>query len=287
MKKILILLLAAMTAGAAYSQDDFLTRGELLLSAGGMNYMGDLNNQSVLGKVNLAASAGVRYSLNNRLAVAGGVAYGQIEGGNPDAIELRNLSFRSPVYELSAHVEFNFFPYGGGATDWQWTPYIFGGLGAFHFNPQTSYPDNEGNETWVDLQPLGTEGQNLNSYPDRVRYPLNQFCLPFGVGVKMRVTRWFSLSAEYGFRATWTDYLDDVSTTYVGSAALSAGSPDGGLAAQLADRSSEVRQGYVNAPGIKRGDDSLNDWYQMFTVSASFSLDTMFGWARSKRCTIK
>ena len=95
-----------------------------------------------------------------------------------------------------------------------------------------------------------------------------------------------SLSAEYGFRKTWTDYIDDVSTTYVGSALLSAEVENGGLAGIMADRSGEVEEGYVNAAGIKRGDDSLNDWYSFFTIRVGFSLETLLGWTRSKRCKL-
>ncbi len=91
------------------------------------------------------------------------------------------------------------------------------------------------------------------------------------------------LTVEYGWRKTWTDYLDDVSTTYVAPSSLGGGS-EGGMAATLADRSGEVEPGYVNAPGIKRGDDSLNDWYSFFNVSFSFSAEMLFGWMRGKTC---
>ena len=104
------------------------------------------------------------------------------------------------------------------------------------------------------------------------------------MGIKVRMGKVFSFAAEYGFRMTWTDYLDDVSKTYVGSEFLQAHSDDGILAAQLADRSGEVEEGYVNAVGIKRGDDSLNDWYAYLHVSVGISFDVLFGWMRSKRC---
>ena len=195
MKARLALLITLLLPIAALSQD-FLDRSELTASVGFMQYMGDLNNQSLFGRPNPAASLGLRVRLNNRMAAALAVAAGHIEGGNPDAIELRNLNFRSPVGEATLRLEFNFVPYGHGATEWHWTPFVFAGVGAFHFNPQTNYTDKHGHEQWVDLQPLGTEGQNLRAYPDRVRYSLNQVCIPFGVGVKFHVARWFSLSAE-------------------------------------------------------------------------------------------
>ena len=265
--------------------DDFLGRSEVLLMGGGMNYLGDLNNQSAFSEVNLAGGFAVRTRLDNRWALRGQASYGHI-ASRKDCIELRNLSFRSHMIELSAIAEFNFQSFGAGATDHFWTPYLFGGIGVFHFDPMAYCTDPDGNTRWVALQPLGTEGQGTHAYASRRPYQLVQLCLPFGVGVKFRLGKTVSLSAEYGFRKTWTDYLDDVSTTYVGSAVLDDGTVDGQLAAQLADRSGEVETGYVNAPGIKRGDDSLDDWYSYFNLHLGVSLDALFGWMRTKRCKL-
>ena len=82
------------------------------------------------------------------------------------------------------------------------------------------------------------------------------------------------------------DYLDDVSTTYVGADLLN-GTSGSSMAAQLADRSGEVVPGYVNAVGVKRGDDALCDWYSYFGVSVVFSAEMLFGWMRGKVCEIK
>ena len=94
-----------------------------------------------------------------------------------------------------------------------------------------------------------------------------------------------TLSAEYGFRKSWTDYIDDVSTTYVDNAQLTYVA--GELAAGLADRSGEVEPGYVNAAGIKRGDDSLDDWFAYFNVNITLKLDYIFGWMLKKKCDNK
>lgn len=264
-------------------RQDFLSRSELLLMGGGMNYIGDLNNQSALTIPRLAAGVGLRYRIDNRWALRGEVSYGSV-ACEEDYNKLRNLSFKSDIWELSALAEFNFAPFGPGATERLWTPYIFGGLGVFHFNPMAKYTLGDGEEMWAELQPLRTEGQGSSEYSDRKLYPLTQICVPFGVGIKCRLGKAFSLAAEYGFRMTWTDYLDDVSKTYVGSALIMQNSDDGALAAQLADRSGEVVEGYVNAVGIKRGDDALNDWYAYFHVSVGISFEVLLGWMRSKRC---
>lgn len=264
-------------------REDFLSRSELLLMGGGMNYIGDLNNESALTLPRLAGGVGLRYRFDNRWALRVEASYGQI-GCDEDYNELRNLSFRSDIIEGAVLAEFNFAPFGSGATERLWTPYLFGGLGVFHFNPMAMYTLGDGQEMWAELQPLHTEGQGSTQYPDRKAYARMQMCLPFGVGVKVRLGKTFSLAAEYGFRKTWTDYLDDVSKTYVEHELLQSNCDDGALAEQLADRSGEVQEGYVNAAGVKRGDDSLDDWYAYLHVSLGVSLDAMFGWMRSKRC---
>lgn len=264
-------------------REDFLSRSELLLMGGGMNYIGDLNNESALTLPRLAGGVGLRYRFDNRWALRVEASYGQI-GCDEDYNELRNLSFRSDIIEGAVLAEFNFAPFGSGATERLWTPYLFGGLGVFHFNPMAMYTLGDGQEMWAELQPLHTEGQGSTQYPDRKAYARMQMCLPFGVGVKVRLGKNFSLAAEYGFRKTWTDYLDDISKTYVEHDLLQSNCDDGALAEQLADRSGEVQEGYVNAAGVKRGDDSLDDWYAYLHVSLGVSLDAMFGWMRSKRC---
>ena len=284
-KPIVIALLLAAGLPAAAQPTGFLNRSELTLGGGAMWYIGDLNNQSAIDMPQWGASFGLRSRLDNRWALRLDATYGHLQR-DKDYLARRNLSFRTTITEAAALVEFNFRPFGPGATESPWTPYIFGGLAIFHFNPQAQYTDPEGKLLWADLQPLRTEGQGTVDYPDRRPYPLTQLCLPFGVGVKWRINKSFSLTAEYGFRKTWTDYLDDVSTTYVGSALLLAEVENGELAAALADRSTEVEAGYVNAVGIKRGDDSLDDWYSYLRISIGINMETLFGWMRSKRCKL-
>ena len=263
------------------SAQGFLAQGDLGVTVGGMNYIGDLNHQRLDGAVRPAAGLFVRYRMGDRWAAALGVNYGHVVGGDPDIDRLRNLSFRSHVLEASLRMEFNFVPFGADGYSFRTSPFLFVGVGFFHFNPQAQYYNAAtGRDEWVDLQPLHTEGQGSEAYPNRVPYGLMQMALPFGVGFKMALSKDVTLAVEYGYRYTWTDYLDDVSTTYVGGQVLGSGS----LAEAMADRSGEVQTGYVNAPGIQRGDDSLNDAYAFFNVSVTLSLETLFGWMRSKRC---
>lgn len=264
---------------------NLLARSEVGLSLGGMNYLGDLNDQSMFGKVSLAGGLAMRYNFDSRWAVVVSGVYGHIEGGNPDVDFRRNLSFRSPVLEGSLRAEFNFRPYGLVASSQKRsTPYIFCGIGLFKFNPRAMVTDPEtGQVEWYDLQPLCTEGQGSAQYPERHKYQLLTVSMPFGVGYRWRLSPSTHLTVEYGWRKTWTDYLDDVSTTYVGAELLN-GTGGSSMAAVLADRSTEVVSGYVNAVGVKRGDDALCDWYSYFSVSMTFSAEVLFGWLRGKVC---
>ena len=287
MKQIVVALLLLLSGGSLIAQNA-LQRSEVGLSFGGMNYLGDLNDQSMLGRVNMAGGVSLRYCYDSRWSLALGGSYGHIEGGNPDVIRRRNLSFRSSLIEGSLRAEFNFFPYGlVVSSQRRSTPYIFCGIGLFKFNPQAMVVDPATGETeWYDLQPLGTEGQGTAAYPERQKYQLIEVSMPFGFGYRWRLSPSMHLTVEYGWRKTWTDYLDDVSTTYVGAELLN-GTSAGSMAAVLADRSGEVEPGYVNGVGIKRGDDALCDWYSYFSVSVSFSAEMLFGWIRGKVCEIK
>ena len=283
--RTIVLLLSLCLAMPAWAQLR-LGSHEVGYTLGGMNYIGDLNNQSMLGRPHLAMGGFYRLNFDERWSLRFDIDYGHVYGGDPDYIERRNLSFKSFIFEGSMRVEFNFFPFSMRDDHFFWTPYIFGGVGFFAFNPKGRYTDPLSDESqWVDLQPLNTEGQGTPLAPDRKVYTLKQLSMPFGVGVKYHPSKSLTLSAEYGFRKTWTDYIDDVSTTYVDNHELEYYS--GAVSAAMADRSSEVEPGYVNAAGIKRGDDSLDDWFAYFNVSVSVNFDLIFGWMLKKKCDNK
>lgn len=285
MRKHLFYILLLILSCTSIMAQNFLARSEVGVSLGGMNYMGDLNRQSMFGRVSMAGGIMARFNIDSRWSVGIEGVYGHIKGGNPDIVYRRNLSFRSPLLEGGLRAEFNFRPYGlVMATQKRSTPYIFCGIAFFKFNPQAMMADpGTGAAIWYDLQPLCTEGQGSSAYPERQKYQLVEVSMPFGIGYRWRLSPSIHITVEYGWRKTWTDYLDDVSTTYVGADLLNASS-GGSLAARLADRSQEVEPGYVNLECMKRGDDSLSDWYSYFNLSMTFSAEVLFGWMRGKVC---
>ncbi|HEY0651588.1 MAG TPA: DUF6089 family protein [Chryseosolibacter sp.] len=140
----------------------------------------------------------------------------------------RNLSFRNRIKELSITAHFDLFQNQATyISRVRWTPYAYIGLAGFHHNPQAQAPatDLNGNPLpeagqWVDLKPLGTEGQNGSLAPTDVNagikpYKLIQIAIPFGLGARFRINEVMDFSAELGFRYLFTDYIDDVSQNYV------------------------------------------------------------------------
>lgn len=131
--------------------------------------------------------------------------------------KVRNLHFRSKLTEAYAAIEFYptvfFEQYEGLAKKLR--PYGVIGLGVFKFNPQALYYSPNGTSRWVDLQPLRTEGQGMREYPDRLMYKLTQMEVPMGVGAKYYLNDNLYIGMEVLHRKTFTDYIDDVSTTYI------------------------------------------------------------------------
>lgn len=244
----------------------------LNLFGGFSNYQGDLQEKRfTTEQAKGAAAIGVRYDLNSRFALRSNFTYAAIGAAdryNRQAdLKARNLSFQSKVTELNLLVNYNLLNPDFHSI----VPYVFGGVAVFHYNPYAF--DSSGNKVY--LQPLGTEGQGLAGY-NRSPYHLTQFALPFGAGVSWRLTERVTLSYEIGIRKTFTDYLDDVSTTYVDQASLLAAR--GATAVEMAYRGDELKNGTpYPASGSIRGGAKRKDWYYFSGVTVSIGLGRLRG----------
>jgi hypothetical protein len=240
---------------------------ELGLFGGASYYLGDLNPGRQFFMPRLAGGLVYRYNPGRRFAWHIHGVYGSVQAddalSNDEAQQLRNLSFRSQVIEFSTMLEFNFFNYEIGNPGTPITPYIFGGISLFRFNPKANYFGE-----WVPLQPLGTEGQGSTVYSSRKEYSLINGAFPFGFGVKFHALGRLGFSLEWGLRKTFTDYLDDVSTTYADPDVLFA--TQGLVAVELADRSL-VNPGEVNT-GRQRGNETNRDWYSFAGLTITYKI---------------
>jgi hypothetical protein len=122
---------------------------------------------------------------------------------------------------------------------------------------------------------LNTEGQGSTLYPDRKPYSAMALCLPIGVGIKYSLNERFNIGFEVLYRFTGTDYLDDVSTTYVDPIVFY--DPASGLpppaAFYLHDRSNETGEP-IGIPGRARGNSKQKDQFVTAMFHVTFNLQS-------------
>ena len=253
-------------------------RSEIGGFVGGSFYLGDLNPTGLFSQTQLAAGAVYRYSLTTRWTLRGNLLYGTVTADDAKFNNPRNLNFRSRIGEFSVQAEINFLTYFTGSKRYRFTPYIFGGIGLFTFNPQGYFYDPiqlEGR--WIDLRPLSTEGQGLIDYPNVKAYNIVQPTFPFGIGFRYSLSSIFSIGVEWGMRKTFTDYLDDVSGFYVEPAIV--GREKGEWAMYMSNRWNGPESERPQA-GSQRGNSNRTDWYSF----AGITLTAKIGRGRPEPC---
>lgn len=262
-RKILLVLCVFCAFSSSYSQNLYID-----LYGGAMNYGGDLQAKSfTLQRANLAAGLGLTYELTPHIAVSGAFIHGKFDAADKityPAVASRNLSFSTDLNEGSVRFEAQLF----APDKIKITPYAFAGVAVYSFNPYAY--DSLGKKIF--LQPLSTEGQGLPEYPDRKPYSLTQFAIPFGFGLKYSFSNDVKIGAELNFRKLFTDYLDDVSTTYPDTALLSQAF--GPYSPYFSFRGDELKPPAAFHLNAQRGSPKYNDNFYSVTFKLSFSLGT-------------
>jgi len=234
-------------------------RIEVGLMAGGANYVGDIAPTMVASETRFARGIFGRVNISSTFAFTASYFRTSLTGTdqNFEFNQPRNLSFKTSIKEYAGVVEFNYLKYALGILDKKYTSYVYLGFGMVEYTPETFFEN-----AWVDLRPLQTENVSYNSF---------SYVIPFGIGFKWNFKPSYSIEANLGFRKTYTDYLDDVSTVYVDPAATAK---DKGTPAMLiADRSAELNNGVPqNGAGYRRGNADFNDWYIIVGVSLTYRI---------------
>ena len=110
-------------------------------------------------------------------------------------------------------------------------------------------------------------------FPDRKKYSLIQFAIPIGGGLKIAVNESFNIILEYGARKTFTDYLDDVSTTFVGGNGDQYPLEMSQNAIEMSDPIAELEPSLTHSKNVQRGDPDKKDWYSFVGITLSFKLN--------------
>jgi opacity protein-like surface antigen len=266
-----ILTVPVMTAAQSQS---IIQEGEFGLGIGSGHYFGDLNTRAKLNRPKIAATAFFRKNFGNYVAVRAGVSFAQlgysdIYNTHNETMLRRNLSFNSNVWEMALQGDFNFFRFMPGEPAYSFTPYVTLGVGVFNYDP---YAYLDGQKYF--LRPLNTEGQGSSLYPDRQPYSSMAFSFPIGGGFKYAINENINVGFELVYRVTNTDYLDDVSTTYVDPSVfppLPNGDPS--PAFLLHDRSGELGEP-IGIPGRQRGISSQKDQFITGIFYIAFNLQS-------------
>lgn len=229
---------------------------EFAIMGGGSYYMGDLNPYNHFNNYNYNFGGIFRRTLDNKqIVLRAHIMYGKVSANSSSS----NLSFRSTILEIGPSLEINFMPFViGEKKKYKGTPYLFGGITYFKMNPQSNQ-----NGEWISLQTLGTEGQG-SSQNTKKQYKSQQLSIPLGLGIKINLSKRFALNFEYGIRKTFTDYLDDVSGTYVNTNILEA---------ENGQLSSELSKSY-GIDGLQRGNSQNKDWYAIYGAMLSYRITT-------------
>jgi opacity protein-like surface antigen len=177
---------------------------EVGVNAGASGYMGDLNPRNPFEVSGLALGAFVKGNLDPYWAIGIHYNYGKIKDDDASSFDAtfrkRNLNFSTQLHELSLQVDFNFLEYFSGGGVKNFTPYIFTGIGGVLFNPKAVYDGQK-----YALKYYETEGRSYKNYA---------ITIPYGVGIKYRISDHLALFSQLGYRTAHTDYLDDVGNRY-------------------------------------------------------------------------
>ncbi|MDI1355132.1 MAG: hypothetical protein PSX36_09445 [bacterium] len=229
---------------------------ELFFTAGTSNFLGDLGGSPAdashytpkdlnFNQSRVAIGFGGRYKLKRYVNVAAKFSYLNVKGDDAATTNIyrenRNLNFKSNIYELTGRIEGGYQSTKRGGNRYgirknygrmkavTHNLFAFVGAGVFYFNPKGQAPDG----SWVTLYNLHTEGQGLPGGPKQ--YSRVGFSIPIGGYYKFTWNKIWSVGLEFSYRKTFSDYIDDVGSSYYNPAALTANY--GPLSAQMADPS--------------------------------------------------
>lgn len=286
-------LQAQFRSGSYWKQ----TRNEFVGGAGASNFLGELGGKDAIGKdmsprdleiseTKYVINVGWRYYVQKNMCIKTSLYYGMVSGDDALTKEPfrngRNLSFKSPVYEISALYEYHLigekqgrmYKVRGtkGGLHFFIGVYPFVGIGAFYYNPKAYY-----NGQWHSLRQLSTEGQGIK--PGTKPYSSISYCIPMGIGFRYSLNQQSGLGLELGFRKTFTDYIDDVSTEYYDKNEIQQ--VKGDVAAALSNRSLDTSPA-ASKPGDQRGDPTEKDSYMFIVLSYHYKISKKRGFRRIK-----
>lgn len=273
-------------------------RYEIFVGAGASNFLGELGGRDKtashfiqdleLSLTRPALTIGGRYWLDSRLIFQSAFSWAYLWGDDSKTSEYfrnqRDLHFRTAILEMQGRLEYTLLASKRGhrynlrkvrgRPGNKLTIDAYLGVCGFFFNPKQKIDG-----VWYALQPIGTEGQNFSE--TRKPYSRIQVGIPLGFQFKFLLNRQWSIGLDIGYRYTFTDYIDDVSTTYADLESIIQYNENENASPEV------IRQ--IVAPVLydgdssndssantyeQRGDASNNDVYMLVLISINHKLRT-------------
>jgi hypothetical protein len=234
------------------NRSGYLMQEKLSVTAqlGLSSYYGDLCDKFDCMQFRPNFGIGMAYRFNPNIYGRAEINYVRLASN--DVHEERNLDFRSGNLEAYVAGVYDYYPYTKHFRRRKLiNPYAFAGFGITYFNPYGSL-----NGRWYKLRPLHTEGKSYS--------PVTAI-IPVGFGFRIKYSRQLEFMVEGGYRFTFTDYLDDVSSYKF--------LDDSQFSDPVArDISNKIKTG--NTENFQRGNPKRNDGYFVFQVKARYTFVT-------------
>lgn len=164
-------------------------RSEVGFGIGTFNYTGDLARSYHILNSRPAGTVFYRSNMSHVVSFRASVTAGKI-GASDDRFsddpfnDRRNASFNLFLYEAAVGMEYHFLNWRDEKRLLRFTPYLVAGFGLFGLSGNSNKP---------------------------VQYSNIQAAIPIGVGFKYVINPKWYVSAEFGARKTFFDYLDNIS----------------------------------------------------------------------------
>ncbi|MFT4741047.1 MAG: hypothetical protein ACI9L9_001837 [Marivirga sp.] len=275
MKKTILILLLSVIVAEAFAQSFYNRRinrrWEVSGSLGNTASLTELTPVGNYFDPKLNFGGDIQYKFGGRFNARVGVDFFQLSGNDLDIPEERNtrargLSYTSNNIELSGTVAVSLFGHSDRFTDRKFiNPYIFAGVGLLYFDPRAEIPDSLiRNGVNYGAVPNAGKRVSLARYnTERADYSRFALVIPMGIGLRVKVTSFMDISGEVSGRITFTDYLDDISSTSYPELDQFdwQNNEDELIAAALSSP--------LGSTG-RRGNPDSNDYYMLFKVKANF-----------------
>lgn len=260
------------------------------ISAGISTYVGEIGNAGSDGfkpfflyvepsKMNAALGGFYRYNFTRNIGAKVSFNWVRIAGADSLSTEptriARNLSFRTDILEVSVAGEYSFLAINDLSRKARidFSANVYAGVGYMLY-----YPKAELDGQWYSLRPLMTEGTENE-------YGTGSLIVPLGVGANFTFSKRTRFGIDFGYRFTFTDYLDDVSTDYAYDTELPFVESKA-----FANRSAEAfERGNPDLPppgfyvsGSRRGNPDTMDGYFLMQLQLSYVLDLGNNFYRSR-----